>query len=371
MQFSLTQEQTLLKDTVDRFVRDHYGDNQRRQYRANSRGFSAENWQTLADMGILGLPFPAEDGGLGGGPRELGVVLEALGRGFAVEPVIEEVVTAGGVLAGLGHPSQKALWLPRIMGGEAHVALAHFEHEARFNLAHVRLKAQSHGSTVILDGEKTVAPLAADCDLWIVSARERGAPADPDGVAFYLVSPSAAGIQRRDFRLADGTSASGIRFQGVAAGERLRGGFADFATAVDMTRFASGAEMIGIMSTLFASTVDYLRSREQFGVPLASFQALQHRLADLYVLLEQSRSHLYRAALCMEGAVQRERSIAGMKSYISKAAIQIGEECVHLHGGIGTTDELALGHGYKRLLVLATLFGDADAELARFNRLAG
>ena len=161
-----------------------------------------------------------------------------------------------------------------------------------------------------------------------------------------------------------------MRFQGVVAGERLRGGFADFAVAVDTARFAAGAEMLGIMSTLFASTVDYLRSREQFGVPPASFQVLQHRLADLYVLLEQSRSLVYCAALCMDSKTQRERSIAGMKSYVSKAAMQNGEECVHLHGGIGTTDELALGHGYKRLMVLATLFGDANTELARFGKLA-
>jgi alkylation response protein AidB-like acyl-CoA dehydrogenase len=371
VQFALTQEQNLLKDAVDKFVRDRYGDNQRRRYRAEPRGYSTENWRTLADMGILSLPFAAADDGLEGGPRELLIVLEALGRGFAVEPLIEEVLAAGGVLAGLGHPSQKALWLPRIMGGEVHVALAHFEHSARFNLAQVGVKAQARGSAIHLDGEKTVALLAAGCDQWIVSARERGAPTDPDGIGFYLVTPAAAGIERRDFRLADGSSASAIRFRGVTAGQRLRGGYAEFAAAIDTARFATGAEMLGIMSTLMASTVDYLRSREQFGVPLASFQALQHRLADLYVLLEQSRSQLYRAAVCMESDTQRERSIAGMKSYVSSAAIQIGEECVHLHGGIGTTDELALGHGYKRLLVLATLFGDANAELTRFCRLAG
>jgi alkylation response protein AidB-like acyl-CoA dehydrogenase len=255
------------------------------------------------------------------------------------------------------------------MSGTAHLGLAHFEHAARFNLAHVGLRAETRGSVVILEGEKMMAPLAG-CDPWIVSARERGTVHDPDGIGFYLVSPTAAGIQRRDFRLADGSRAGKIRFEGVAAGERLSGGYGAFARAIDTARFATGAEMIGIMSTLFESTVEYLRCRQQFGVPLSSFQALQHRLADLYVLLEQSRSQVYRAAVCMEGALQRERSIAGMKSYLSTAAVEIGEECVHLHGGIGTTDELALGHGYKRLLVLATLFGDADTELARFCKLA-
>ncbi len=370
MQFALTQEHSLLKDAIDKFVRDHYGDNQRRLYRSEPRGYSPDNWRTLAEMGILSLPFVAEDGGLGGGPRELMVVLEALGRGFAVEPLIEEVLLGGGALAALGSPAETAAWLPRIMGGDAHLALAHLEHAARFNLAHVGLKAQRRGTAVLLEGEKSVTPLAAGADQWVVSAREQGAPADPDGIGFYLVSPTAAGIERRDFRLADGSIASAIRFMGVSAGERLRGGYVEFSRAIDTARFATGAEMLGIMSTLMASTIEYLRSREQFGVPLASFQALQHRLADLYVMLEQSRSHVYRAALCMESGDQRERSIAGMKSYISRAAIQIGEECVHLHGGIGTTDDLALGHGYKRLLVLAALFGDADAELVRFGRLA-
>lgn len=370
VQFALTEEQSLLKDAIDRFVRDRYADNQRRLYRTQPRGYDSGNWQTLADMGILSLPFAAEDGGLGGGARELMVVLEALGRGFTVEPVIEELLCGGGVLAALGLPAQKAAWLPRIMAGAGHVALAHAEHAARFNLAHVSLRAHSRGSAVILEGAKTVTPLAADCDQWIVSAREHGAPGDTDGIGFYLVSPAVPGIERQDFRLADGSKASTMRFRGVHAGARLRGGYAEFSTAIDMARFATGAEMLGIMSALFAATVDFLRSREQFGVPLASFQALQHRLAGLYVLLEQSRSQVYRAALCIDGAQQRERSIAGMKSFVSSAAVELGEECVHLHGGIGTTDELAIGHGYKRLLVLATLFGDANAELVRFGRLA-
>ena len=371
MQFALNQEQSLLRDAVDKFVVDRYGDNQRRQYRAHPRGYDPENWQRLADMGILGLLFAAEDGGSGAGPRELLVVLESLGRGFAVEPLIDEVVTAGGVLSALGSEAQKSLWIPRIVAGAAHLALAHAEHIARFNLTHVRLRAEHRGLGWILEGEKMLVPLAAGCDQWIVSAREHGAATDPDGIGFYLVSPGAAGIERRDYRLADGSHASAIRVRGVVASERLPGGYPQFARAIDTARLAAGAEMIGVMSTLFASTVEYLRSREQFGAPLASFQALQHRLADLYVRLEQSRSQLYRDAMCKDDDAQRERSIADMKSYLSDAAVQIGEECVHLHGGIGTTDELALGHGYKRLLVLATLFGDANTELQRFSRLAG
>ncbi len=364
MQFALTPEQTLLKDAMDAFVRDHSRPEQRRADRAQSRGYGTRNWRSLADIGVLGLPFSADEGGLGAGARELITVMESLGRGLCVEPVLEEVVVAGSLLARAGSASQKATWLPRLMGGDAHLALAHFEPTARFDLADVRTQARASGGSVVLDGEKSVVPLAQSADVWIVSARESGEGGGPEAIAFYLVAPDSAGIERSDFQLIDGSRASAIRFRGVKAGERLHGGFAELAAAIEVGRLAACAEMVGIMSTLFEATVDYLKTRQQFGRPLSSFQALQHRLADLYVRLEQSRSHLYRAT-----ADCGESSIAGTKSYISRAAVEIGEECVHLHGGIGTTDDLPIGHGFKRLILLANLFGDANSELLRFNRL--
>jgi alkylation response protein AidB-like acyl-CoA dehydrogenase len=316
---------------------------------------------------VLGLPFSSEEGGLGSGPRELVTVMESLGRGLCIEPVLEEIVLAGGLLARAGDAAQKQAWLSRVIAGEAHLALAHFEHAARFDLADVRVLARNYGGAVVLDGEKSVVPLAASADLWIVSARE---PGNGDGsLGLYLVTPNSPGIERRDFHLIDGSTASAVRFRGVKTDGRLPGGFAELSAAVDLARLAAGAEMVGVMSTLFEATVEYLKTRQQFGRPLSSFQALQHRLADLYVRLEQSRSHLYRAMACMAAREDAERTVAGMKSYISRAAIELGEECVHLHGGIGTTDELSIGHGYKRLVLLANLFGDANSELIRFNHL--
>jgi alkylation response protein AidB-like acyl-CoA dehydrogenase len=364
--FALNSDQVLLKEAVKRFLDERYGSTRPDTYAAHARGYSLENWRAMAAMGLLALPFSLEDGGLNGGSRELITVMEQLGRRMAVEPVLEEIVMAGGLLSRGGSRAQKAEWLPRIISGEAHLALAHFEHAARFNLQWVQVRAQSHAGTVLLQGEKSVVPLAAAADAWIVSARDEGGCTDPRGIGFYLVSPGASGIERRDFRLMDGTIASCIRFKGVATEGRLPGGYDAFSAAVDATRLAAGAEMIGIMSTLFESTLDYLRCRKQFGVSLSSFQALQHRLADLYILLEQSRSQLYRAALAVESPRNFGRSIAGMKSYISAAAVEMGEECVHLHGGIGTTKDLSLGFGYKQLMVLANLFGSADAELTRF-----
>ena len=370
MQFALNTDQVILKEAVERFLKERYGAAEARRYRAEPRGYSAENWRDMAALGILGVPFTHAEGGLNGGPWELITVLELLGRSGAVEPFLEEIAMAAGLLARSGRPAQKDEWLPRIIAGEAHVALAHFEQDARFNLQSVQLRAQSKAGAVWLEGEKSLVPLAAAADLWIVSAREAGSARDNTGIGFYLVAPSARGTERRDFRLADGTIASAVTFRNVATAGRLEGGYPEFEMAVDVARLAAGAEMIGVMSALFDSTLDYVRTRKQFGAALSSFQAIQHRLADLYVLLEQSRSHLYRAALAFYSPGNFARSVAGMKCYVSRAAVQIGEECVHLHGGIGTTEELALGSGYKRLLVLATLFGDANAELTRFMRLA-
>jgi alkylation response protein AidB-like acyl-CoA dehydrogenase len=370
VQFALSAEQNLLKDAMDAFVRDHIGTDRRRTDRGQSRGYSVDNWRSLAEIGVLGLPFAAEEGGLGSGPRELVTVMESLGRGLCIEPVLEEIVVAGGLLARAGDAAQKQAWLPRVIGGEAHLALAHFEHTARFDLTDVRVLARNSGGSVVLDGEKSMVPLAASADQWIVSAREPADGADSTAsIGFYLVAPTSPGIERRDFRLIDGSKASAVRFRGAKTEGRLRGGLREFSAAVDIARLAAGAEMVGLMSILFETTVEYLKTRQQFGRPLSNFQALQHRLADLYVRLEQSRSHLYRAMACVAANEGAEGSVAGMKSYISRAAIELGEECVHLHGGIGTTDELALGHGYKRLVLLANLFGDASSELARFNRL--
>jgi alkylation response protein AidB-like acyl-CoA dehydrogenase len=367
--FALNEEQTLLKDAVESFVGDHYSAAKRREFRANSTGYSLAVWRGLAELGLLGLPFETRDGGLGGGLTELMTVMEALGSGFVAEPYLEELVIAAGVMAHLGQKTQKGDWLPRVIQGDAHLALAHFEQTARFNLADIRVRARRRADGFCLDGEKIVVPLAGAADAFIVSARDHGTNTDPAGIGFYLLPQQAAGVERRDFRLVDGSIASTLVFRGAVTLEKLSGGYADFLWVIDRARIAACAEMIGIAATMFQSTLEYLRARKQFGAALASFQAIQHRLADMYVSLEQSRSQLHRAALYAAGA-ERERAVAGMKSYVSAAAVKIGEQCIQLHGGIGITDELSLGNGHKRLLVLATMFGDSEFELQRFMRLA-
>jgi alkylation response protein AidB-like acyl-CoA dehydrogenase len=371
VQFSYNEDQGLLQDTVKRFAEDRYDTARRQRYRAEPAGYSRDNWQALADIGLLGLVVPVEDGGAGVCARDVSAVFEALGRGMVVEPVLEEIVIAGGILARLGSRAQRQEWLPRIMSGGAHAALAHFERGARFNLAEVRVRAQQRSGEWLLGGEKSVVPWARDADVWIVSAREQDRLDGKDGtesIGFFLVRPDREGVERRDFRLTDGSAASVIRLRNVAA-ERLPGDFQAFEQGVDLARLAAGAEMLGIMSTLFDSTIEYMRSRRQFGAPLASFQALQHRLARLYVRLEQSRSQLTRAALYLDTAGDARASIAGMKSYVGRAAVELAEACVHLHGGIGMSNELPIGFGFKRILVLERLFGDAESDLERYSSL--
>lgn len=368
MQFSYNEDQSLLRDAVARFVKDRYDTARRHRYRAEPRGYGRDNWQALADIGLLGLVVPAEDGGAGGSASDMCAAFEAFGQGMVVEPVLDAIVVGGAMLAQLGSSPQKDQWLPRIMSGGALVALAHFERGARFNLADVHLDAQQRSGEWLLRGEKSVVPWARDADACIISARERGRPDGPEGIGFFLVASKDTGIERRDFRLADGSSASVLHLRDVAA-ERMPGGFETFSRCVDLARLAAGAEMLGIMSTLFDSTLEYLRSRKQFGAPLASFQALQHRLARLYVALEQSRSQVTRAALYLDTGADARASIAGMKSYVARAALEFAETCVHLHGGIGMSNELPIGFGFKRILVLAHLFGDAESELKRFSSL--
>ena len=370
LQFALNAEQILLKESVDKWLQERPGARQSRVDRSTPEGYSRENWSDMARLGILALPFASDDGGLNGGSKEIITLMESMGRALAMEPLIEEVVLAAGLLARAGSTQQKAQWLPRVMDGTAHLALAHIEPAARFNVRHVTARSTAHAGGVRLNGEKSPVLYANCADLWIVSAQGQGTSTEPQGIGFYLVPPDAGGIERRDFRLTDGTVASSISFRNAEISGCLPKGAEEFDRVLDAARLAAGAQMVGIMSSIYDSTLDYLRNRRQFGAPIASFQAIQHRMADLYTSLEQSRSLVYRAALTFDVPGGRALGVSGMKSYVSGAAIALGEDCVHLHGAMGMTDELDVGIGFKRLLVLAAFLGDCDDELSRFVRLS-
>lgn len=352
MDFALNDDQMMMKALVERFVADRYAPGQRAQWRAMERGYSPENWALLADTGLLALPFAEEEGGLGGGPVEIVTVMEAMGRGLVAEPYLAEILVAGRLLASAGSAAQTAEWIAPLIAGERHLGLAFAEQGARWSLDRPETRMTAGG----LVGAKTFAP--GGVYAYIVTAM-----AD-DGPALFLVDAGAQGLSRREYRLVDGSVACEMRFDSVAA-EVLVGGFDRLAPVLDEARLAACAEMIGIADALFAATLDYVRQRRQFGTAIGSFQAIQHRLADLYAGMEQGRSHLYRAALSQPA--ERGAVIAAAKAYIAAMTVRLGEECIQFHGGMGVSDELDIGQGHKRLLLLATLFGDVDHEIARYN----
>lgn len=369
MNFELDEQQRMLRSLVEQFVADHYDAPRRKGYQSGETGFSVENWRVFAEIGLLALPFSSGDGGLQGGSVEIATVMQVFGRGLVAEPFLTDVLLSGAILSRSTSCEVREQWLSRIIAGKARVALAHVEHAARFNIEHVEMQAVKHGDAFELHGAKTLVMAAVGVDAYIVSARLSEVPPTSAGIGLYLVSADSHGLGRRDYRLVDGSVASDVRFDAVRATTRLDITFDDFLHVINSVRLAACAEMLGIMSMLFDATLGYLKTRKQFGVPLGSFQVIQHRMADLYTVLEQSRSQLYRAMLTAESHSRYGETIVGAKSYISDRAIALSRDCIQLHGGIGVSDELIIGHGHKRILLLATLFGNADYELEKYSVL--
>ena len=356
MNFDLNEDQALLKASVERFVADRYGGDieRRRGYLRQASGFSPDNWRILAELGVLALPFAEHDGGLGGGPVELMTVAEVLGDGLVVEPWLTGSVLAGSLIADAGSPGQKAAWLPAVIDGRARIALAQAEHDGRYALDFAATSVRNGRLT----GRKTFALGAPGADALIVTAR------DDDGVGLYLVRTDAGGIDVRPYRLADGSLAGEVALREAAA-EPLPGGMAALAAATLRTILAACGELVGLAGLLHRTTVEYARTRRQFGVPIGSFQSLQHRMVDDYAALEQARSMSYRAAL-----LPTAQQVAGAKAFVSEAATRIAHSAVQIHGGMGMTDELLVGHALKRVMLLARLFGDASTQLRAFAKAA-
>lgn len=350
----------MLRDLMARFAGDHADLERRMADRRDPRGFAAANWVKLADLGLLALPFGESHGGLGGGMAEIAIVAEEIGRGLAIEPWLSDLMLAARLLEQAGDDVQRERWLPRVIAGEARLALAFAEPRGRFNPRAIDTTARDGRLT----GVKTFVQAGVGVDAYLVTARDGG----DAGIGVWIVAADAIGLEARPYRLTDGSAACELTLSDVA-GERLPGdGGAALGSTFDDARIAACAEMIGIMELLQASTLDYLRTRKQFGQPIGAFQAIQHRMAHVYALVEQSRSQMLRAVLAPDDA-KRRALIAGAKAFVSESAVRLGEECIQFHGGMGVTDELAIGHGHKRILLLASMFGDADAELSRYSRL--
>lgn len=381
MDFNLTEEQNLLQDSIAKFVSDHYELDARRKYCDTGTGFSADNWQQFADLGWLSVPFSEELGGFDGSTADLMVVMEQFGKGLVVEPYLATVLLFGGVLSESGNSAMQQALIPSIIDGSLHGALAYNERHSRYALNDVQSTATKTAAGFELSGEKTVVFNAIAADKIIVSARTSGERYDTNGVSLFLVDAAAEGVSRTEYKLMDGQKVANVTLNSVQVSEdqllgSLDGGFSVLNKVVQVAIVALAAEAQGAMQVLFESTVEYSKTREQFGVHIGSFQALQHRMVDMFSACEENRSLLYRAACSMDedaaniDAEDIQRNVHALKTMVGKAGKKIGGEAIQIHGGMGMTDELVIGHYVKRLMMINTCFGDADYHQRQFAAIA-
>lgn len=369
MDFDFNDDQEMLRDSVRKWVERGYGFERRRGI-VEAGGFSKEAWQEITDLGILGLQVSEEHGGLGLGPVDAMVVMEELGRGLVLEPFAPVALVAPSLL-GAGHAAVAAPWLQGIVEGRERVVLAHEERHSRYRLNHVATSAMQIGGTWRLTGTKTVVPAGGAAGAFIVSARVSGAVGDGAGVALFLVSAGHKGVDVRPHATQDGASAAALELNQAEAAELLGPGEAMPALerAADIGIAALCAEAVGAMDRLVAITVEYMNTRKQFGVAIASFQALRHRMADVKMQLELARSMSYFATLKLgEAPEARRRALAQAKVQLGHSMRFVGQQCIQLHGGIGVTDEYAASHYFKRLTVIEMTFGDTLFQLGEVSR---
>ena len=374
MDFTLSEEQQLLKDSVERFVREEYDFEKRRRLARTEEGFGRANWRKIAELGWLGAGLPEEFGGIGGGAVERMIVMEQIGRGLVLEPYFATVVLGAGLLLEAGSAEQKQALLPRLAAGELMLAFAHAERQARFDLEDVAAKAEKSGKGWRLSGEKSVVLHAAAADKIIISARSAGGRRDRDGISLFIVDKAAKGLSRRDYPTVDGLRASELALDGVEA-EALLGepgaGLPAVERVVEQALGALCAEAVGAMQVLHDVTNAYLKTRVQFGRPIGQFQVLQHRMVDMFMEVEQSRSMMLLANLRLadEDARERARAASAAKVQVGRSGRFVGQQAVQLHGGMGMTDELNVGHYFKRLTMIDMSFGNVDWHLKRFAAL--
>ncbi len=372
MDFSFTEEQVLLRNSVQRFIQDRYSFDARKAVIASDSGWSHEVWRAFAELGLLAAPFAEEYGGFGGGAIEAMIIMEEFGKGLVVEPYLQTVVLCGGLINLAGSAAQKSALLPKIASGELILALAYAEPQGRFNLADIVTRAEKSGDGFILNGSKAVVAAAPWADKLLVSARTSGGQRDRDGVTVFIVDKNGPGLSTRDYPTIDGQRASEISFDGVKlGGDAVLGqvgqGLALLEEAFDRAIAAQSAEAVGCMRVLTDATVEYCKTRKQFGQPIGKFQVLQHRMVDMFMECEQSLSMTYMVNLKLDdGVTERIRAASAAKVQIGKAGRFVGQQAVQLHGGMGMTDELNIGHYFKRLTMIDAQFGNVDYHLKRF-----
>jgi alkylation response protein AidB-like acyl-CoA dehydrogenase len=374
MDFNYSNEQLALQETLQRFIGRDYGFERRRELARSALGFSAEAWAQYADLGLLSLPFPEEFGGLGGNAVDIMLVMELVGRGLLLEPFLSTIVMCGGLIRDAASEPLKRTMLPRIGAGELKLALACYEAAGRYELSRVACTAARSGGGWRLSGRKTVVLDASSADYFLVSARTGSDTAYAQGISLFLVGREAAGVTMFAYPTQSGGRAADLRLEDVAVDENaLIGppemGLAIVERAVDRGIAALCAEAVGIITALNEATLNYLKTRKQFGVPIGKFQALQHRMADMFIAAEQARSMAVIAAVYADSddPAERRRAVSGAKAYIGQAARLVGQQAVQMHGAMGVVDDLIVSHYFKRLTMISLSLGDTDFHLARFS----
>jgi pimeloyl-CoA dehydrogenase small subunit len=377
MDFDLSEEQRLLKDSVDGLLKSSYDFETRKKYRAEKGGWSRDVWGKFAEQGLLGLPFSEEDGGFGAGPIETMIVMEALGRNLVIEPYLDTVVLGGGFLR-RGSAAQRAAYLPGVIDGSGTLAFAQLERDSRYDLGDVTTSAKKSGSGYVLSGEKFVVGHGDTADTLVVTARSAGGQRDAGGIGAFLVPANAKGVDIRGYETQDGGRAADIRFDNVEVGadaviDDAENGLSLIEQVVDDARIALCAEAVGAMEEALKVSIEYIKERKQFGVAIGSFQALQHRGADMFTALETARSMSYLASMAASytDLDERAKTVAAAKVQIGRSARFVGQSGVQMHGGVGVTMEYRIGHYFKRLTMIEQQFGDADFHLRRVAAAGG
>jgi alkylation response protein AidB-like acyl-CoA dehydrogenase len=376
MDFEFSDEQRQLHDTVDRYLTEQYAFEKFRAVNASAAGWDAATWKGLAELGVLAINVPAEQGGLGFGPLETLAMMGACGRCLLLEPFLSSAVIATALLRPYAGGAAAAGMLQRMAAGESIAVLAHYESDSRFETQWVTTQAQKSAAGYKLDGHKAVVMHAAAADTLLISARTAGSPGDAQGVSLFRVPRASPGVVLESYPTIDGQRAADVYLQGVEVAAEARLGEEGTAlpcieAAIDIGIAALCAEAVGVMQALVDATVNYVQNRQQFGVAIGRFQALQHRIADMLIHLEQARSMSYLAAMrCTDAnAAERRRALSAAKAVVGQSGRFVAQQAVQLHGGMGMTDELAVSHWFKRLTAADLMFGDSDTHLQRYAAL--
>ena len=375
MNFELSEEQKMIQQSVERFVQENYDLTNRVKISSEDPGYSKEYWGSMADLGWLGLAFDEEDGGFGGNQIDTLVLMEQFGKGLVLEPFLANIVLGGGIIKRAASSTIKESIIPSLMEGKLQITLAYAEEQSRFDIEDVATAAREEDGGFVINGKKSMVLNAESADKIIVVTRTSGSQVDENGISLFIVDASSEGVEKQNFPTVDGLRASEITFEDVkVTSEALVGekdkGFTILQAVVNDAILALSAEAVGAMEVLYKDTVEYTQQREQFDHALSDFQVLQHRMVDMFMEYEQCKSLLFRATLeTVEDPDLAQRTIHALKHLIGKSGIFVGESAVQLHGGMGVTEELRIGHFFKRLLVIDSQFGNADFHLDKFTNL--